>query len=557
MMADFLTVEDINSVVAEYYNIPFWDSVTIDTGNNADFTDVKFDYLTVNREYNHGAYEFTITVNNDIYTGYDHIEDGNGNNVTIISGVIISNTPNITVYPLLNIFDSISPEGLGLSNTCPYIIKDYSPKFKSSIYSTITVEFETEVGDNPNGVTFNLEKSNGQVLESVVCAYNKVSFSMPGGNDYIYYISYGSSRKILTPLFFQKMKSMNVVALPSSLDLLVGRVNTFTLVSESSNFAVESNYPVSITGKDVTLDLTGVYDISTVDLTVHTVEDSSYYPNEWQFKIPTSYPTITTGGGLINLFSSGGIGRLGANIPLIDDLTLTKDVLLLGNDKTLIMASHKVIVPTGKTFKAENTVFTGGKHTIHQSKDSNVELTDCTFTNCTADNGHGAVIDCSVDLESLSYPLDFTTVMTGCTISNCDMAILHGGDLTVTDCIVTGKISEPSYPYFLYQTDGTAVITQSQFNISSNSQIGTDIGFNSCIFSCGTDALINNLTHEEWSGNNVTSFLTDARNSSSINLTYYYDAIEDYITLQGDGYCHSVSNTDFVFKTGITPTRSE
>ena len=107
------------------------------------------------------------------------------------------------------------------------------------------------------------------------------------------------------------------------------------------------------------------------------------------------------------------------------------------------------------------------------------------------------------------------------------MAVLHGGELTVTNCIVTGKISNPAYPYFLYQTDGTAEISQSQFSISSDSQITTDVEFNSCIFTCGTDALINNLTHEELSKNNVTPFLTEARNSSSINLTYYFDTIAD------------------------------
>jgi hypothetical protein len=217
------------------------------------------------------------------------------------------------------------------------------------------------------------------------------------------------------------------------------------------------------------------------------------------------------------------------------------------------MQSHKIIVPSEKTLKAENTVFNNGKNTIQQNTGSNVELTECEFTGAT---GIGSVIDCQVDINNLNTENDFTTILTDCTINNCDTAILHGGDLAITGCTVTGKISDKNYPYFLYQTDGEAVITGSVFNLTNDEQLDYDIEFNSCIFICGETATINGLNHSELQNNNLTPFLTTQRNTSEIDITYYYTAIEDYITLSSDnGYCHSVSGIDFVFKTNITPRR--
>ena len=186
---------------------------------------------------------------------------------------------------------------------------------------------------------------------------------------------------------------------------------------------------------------------------------------ETEVTLQSNYETINNESKLITLFKNGGIGRLGSNITLTNDLTISKDVLIIGNTKTINMNSHKIIVPTDKTFKSENTVYTNGYNTIQQHTQSTVELNNCTFTNCT---GLGSVIDCQIDIESLELENDFTTNITGCTFTNNDMCILHGGELNIENCTVTGKIGNPNYPYFLYQTDGNAVILQSTFNLSSN-----------------------------------------------------------------------------------------
>lgn len=303
------------------------------------------------------------------------------------------------------------------------------------------------------------------------------------------------------------------------------------------------------------IDLTNKENESNIRFKVLIEANDVINASETQVSLPCKYEGINNLTKLTTLFRNGGVGRLTSNITLNNDLTVTKSVYIIGNDKTLTMQGHKIVVPSDKTFKADKLTFTGGTNTIQQQPQSKAELTECNFTNCT---GLGAVIDCQVDIGSLENATDFTTILTDCTFTNNDMCILHGGDLTVTGCNVTGKIGNKDYPYFLYQTDGTATITNTSFELSSNTQISTDIEFNSCIFICGENAVIDNGNHSEWQTNNITGFLENSRNTSTINVTYYYDAIEDYITLQSNnGYCHSVSGADYVFKTNVTLNRGE
>ena len=357
--------------------------------------------------------------------------------------------------------------------------------------------------------------------------------------------------------------------------LTVGKVNKVQLGTDSEykpngDLIGEYTPSIRVLYNDKTLPVT--YDNTLndytfdLDLTEETTEhkihlkvliDSNEVLNSTSTDVTlsSSFETINTLDKLGHLFNVGGVGRLGSDLTLTDDLTVTKDVYLIGNEHTISMASHKIIVPSDKIFKAEQTTFTNGENTIQQNEASKVELINCTFTDCT---GLGSVIDCQIDVTSLDNPTDFTTTLNKCTLNNNDMCILHGGNLTVTDSTINGKISDDKYPYFLYQTDGEAHITGTVFNLTHNTPITTDIGYNSCISTIGETANINYGDHTEYSQNNVTGFLENSRNISIINVTYYYPPIEDYVTLQSTkGYCHAVSGTDFVFKTNVQLTRGE
>jgi hypothetical protein len=138
------------------------------------------------------------------------------------------------------------------------------------------------------------------------------------------------------------------------------------------------------------------------------------------------------------------------------------------------------------------------------------------------------------------------------------MAILSGGNLEVDGCTVNGKISNKNYPYFLYQTDGIATILNSQFNLRDTMVYDYDIEFNSCIFTCGETATVNGYSHTELQNNNLTAFFDTQRNTSKIDVQYYYSLIEDTVHLQSSkGFCHSVSGVDYVYKTNINLTRGE
>ena len=357
-------------------------------------------------------------------------------------------------------------------------------------------------------------------------------------------------------------------------DLTIGKVNTVqlgTLTDYKPNGDLVGEYTPTITVQygDETLPVTWdstlndyVFDIDLTDkqnegklrLKVFVEANDVLNATETDIALNTSFENINNESKLTTLFKNGGIGRIGNNITLTKDITVENSVLLLGNAKTINMANHKFIVPSEKTLKAENTIFINGYNTIQQNIGSTVELTSCGFSNCT---GFGSVIDCQTDLTSLTIENDFITNITNCVFNNNDMCILHGGELNITGCDVTGKIGNPNNPYFLYQTDGNATILQSTFNLSSDTQIEEDIEFNSCIFTCGESAIINGDSHDELQRNDITSFISNPQNNTSkINVTYYYPAIEDYITLQSDnGYCHSCSGVDYVFKDNVTVRR--
>lgn len=543
---NFSTLEDINGAIFEnqkssLYEIP----ITISAD---EFTNVKIDFCTISRTKNGNNYTFTIEVNNSLWNGEYYFKqadetyidnDGTWSNNKI---TFTTSYKDITFVVYIN----------NLNTTFSFKRIKYIPYPFDITHKATLKEIDKWVYHDYINLQDNTVVTGNLHLQ-------KGLFDWAKSPNIFYYIG-------------ELIKSDFVF--DCTQQLVLGKVNTVRLNVDSdykpNGSMVGDNVP-SITVKygdiyiPVTFDSTVNDYTFEIDLTdkqnegkvrFNVIVDTNDVLNssETTVTLVSSFETINNESKLITLFKNGGIGRLGANITLTNDLTITKDVLIIGNTKTINMNSHKIIVPTDKTFKSENTVYTNGYNTIQQHTSSTVELTECTFTNCT---GLGSVIDCQLDMESLEVENDFTTNITGCTFTNNDLCILHGGELNIENCTVTGKIGNPNYPYFLYQTDGNATILQSNFNLSSNTQISTDIEFNSCIFICGETATINGYDHSQLQNNNITTFTTTQRNSSTINVTYYYPTISDYITLESSkGYCHSVSDVDYVFKSNVTVRRN-
>ena len=543
-MINFLTLEDINGTIYENQDF-YYHHIDTSLINKETYNNVVVDFVKVSKTYNSSTqkYTYTFIIDNSYWAKGYYILDSNGDFVANPSATLSNKT--LTLTTTLN--------NITLVLYCGCEPFDELTSMEVAICDTRLNLNYKEL--NTTQTIHGRDLSTGSIVSDSVmltAGFNEIQWGFLWVN------------LVKSDFQFQCTQSLtlgkvNTVRLGASADYkpngdMIG-TNTPTIVVLYGSTYIPVRYDSSLNDYIFDIDLTSKQTEGKVRFNVIVDTNDVLNNTETEVTLNSSFETINNESKLITLFKNGGIGRLGSNITLTNDLTISKDVLIIGNTKTINMNSHKIIVPTDKTFKSENTVYTNGYNTIQQHTQSTVELNNCTFTNCT---GLGSVIDCQIDIESLELENDFTTNITGCTFTNNDMCILHGGELNIENCTITGKIGNPNYPYFLYQTDGNAVILQSTFNLSSNTQISTDIEFNSCIFVCGETAIINGYDHSQLQNNNITAFTTTQRNSSKINVTYYYPTISDYITLQSDnGYCHSVSDVDYVFKTGVSVRRTD
>ena len=543
----FLTLEDVNGAI--YENQTHWwhcVNLTLLNQSNNNFNDVKVDFCNISRT--NGQYY--IDVEHPLWTmAYYVLVNGQGVSASKVlwveNQIVISNTA-FGVGDEIKLFLY-----MGIEKYSEFTRMGYAPR--EEVFHFNLKELQTRQNIDVVSVTGTYYTSVYQYLEE---GFNHILYQ---GADFGFVLV----KLLKTDFQFDCTQSLtlgkvNTVKLGTLTDYkpngsLVGSYTPTITVLYGSTY-IPVRFDSSLNDYVFDIDLTNKETEGKLRLKVFVEANDVLNATETDIALNTSFENINNESKLTTLFKNGGIGRIGNNITLTKDITVENSVLLLGNAKTINMANHKFIVPSEKTFKTENTIFTNGKNTIQQNIGSTVELTSCGFSNCT---GFGSVIDCQTDLSSLSVENDFITNITNCVFNNNDMCILHGGELNITDCEITGKISNPNNPYFLYQTDGEATILQSTFNLSSDTQIEEDIEFNSCIFTCGESAIINGDSHDELQRNDITSFISNPQNNTSkINVTYYYPAIEDYITLESNnGYCHSCSNVDYVFKNNVTVRR--
>ena len=550
----FLTLEDINTTL--YSNQGFYwheiDTSVIDPDGTAEYENRKVDFCTITKkpDSRYGMYKYTVTVNATNFTGGFNFLSKNGEAINgdvsrdenVFMGVYAKSKAPLKILLYMGVGEISSGYGL-----MPYYIVNPTLDLNlKELNQSKTITIKSWGPEYANSVSQILAKGYNEIYYySISCGFLLVNLIKTD-------FQFNCNQELINGKINTVQLGTDTDYLPNG-DLIGEYTPHITLLYGDETLPVTWNSQLNDYTFDI--DLTNHEKETDIPLTVYIDSNEVINQTETNIRLHTRFETIDTLSKVNALFTNGGVGRLGANITLNTDLTVTNDVYLIGNDHTINLDGHKIIIPTDHTFKADNTHFRYGENTIQQNTGSKVELTDCTFGYCT---GLGSVIDCQVNLDSLSDELDFTTNLTRCIIAESDMAILHGGELNITDCRVQGIISNPSYPYFLYQTDGNATILQSEFTLINNTQISSDIEFNSCIFICGETAQINGYSHTELQNNNLQQFLETQRNSSIINVTYYYTPINDYITLYSEkGYCHSVSSVDYVFKTNVTPTRSD
>ncbi|WP_458454419.1 hypothetical protein [Methanobrevibacter sp.] len=572
-MNDIFTVEDVNSALLKYSDIPFWDKVEINTGNDeSDFTGFNFDYLTVNRRKNFidntPYYEFEITVKNDLI-GVEiedniygsvvfYVTDANNNwtdsyfvaeNKKIY---VTSNTYNINLH--LNILNNTN---LFTPNTpVPFLIEDFTPKvtFNDEVEVTLQIRFlNPSFGPLQNEFVIIDDMENEYI---VTCINDEITVNLQlhtGMNRFLLLYDY---QEHYLQFNINRVKNINLIKEPEQ--LIVGAVNNFVLDSESSNVIVESDYPVTVDGLNVSLDLTGKNDLKPVLLKVRTLMDTEFYPNEYNFKVNVDYPTIHTIGEFETAIENGSIIRLGVNLTLNKQLTID-NLYIYGNEHQINCNGFNFII--NGEFKAEDLSFVNGVNTLLQKTGSNVTLNNCNFTGCmVGDVNLGSCILCDTDIASLTVSDDYKTNLFDCRFENNESCILHGGELIVDGCtgVNNGHIG---YPQFLYQTDGGCSITNSDFIFNHDTVFDTDILYLACLVEIGENASINGATIDDLSINDSLPFFDNVHgNTSKVNVTYYYPPIEDYVTLENSvnnrSVCHAVSTVDYVFKNNVTIRRA-
>ncbi len=556
-MINFLTLEDVNT--CKYANQGFYLHILdLSLLPNGEYSDVKIDFCTITKTIDDRQRYFTynIRIDTDNFTNILYTRDYNGNINEVFS------TPDTSINysdgVLTIVTHALGGEDIAEIGLYMGLIQENT--VKPLQFLAIPSVFNLTLKELQNRQRMDYLDIESNEMSGYTYNLLEVGWNNDGNNNYVL------ANVLKTDFQFNcnqqlTLGKVNTVKLGAFTDykpngdLVGGYTPTINIFFENSDTLIPVTFDSTLNDYVFNIDLTQKQNEGKIRFYVNIDANEVINDSLTEVVLDCKFETVNTFSKLQTLFNNGGIGRLGANISLTNDLTAVKSVYLIGNNKTLNMQSHKIKIPSDMTLKAENTVFNNGKNTIQQNTGSNVELTNCTFTNCT---GLGSVIDCQVTIGSLSENDDFTTSLSSCIINNCDTAILHGGDLTVTDCTVTGKIGLKEYPYFLYQTDGAAALTSNQFSLTHNGIIDYDIEFNPCIFVCGENALVNGLNHSEWSKNNVMDFLGLQKNRSSIDVTYYYNLIEDYVHLNSSqGYCHTVSDTDYVFKTNITINRGE
>ena len=550
----FNTVEDVNGT--QFDNQGFWwhciDTSKIST--TSDFTDTKYDFCRISRktiDEGNYKYEYTIKIDNPLFA-HGHFELSlEGLYINSFSSsqqigdfkVWVENYPAIKIYLYmghLQVDTSVRKMNYRLvDNTMFLNLKEINNSVPVRYVNVISNSMGTKYCDLIEGYNL-ITGTGGEIYGYVLAKLLKTDFQF-------------DCNQSLT------VGEVNTVQLGTLTDYkpngdLVGDYATkLSVLYDNKTSPVVWNSQLNDYTFD--LDLTDKTDEGKVRFKVIVETNDVLNHSETDVVLNANFETIDTLAKLTNLFRFGGTGRLSSNLTLTNDLTLSKSVNLIGNDCSIDMASHKLVIPSDLTFKAQSVGFNNGVNTLQQEPNSTVELTDCSFTACT---GFGSVIDCQVDLASLDETDDFNTKLTNCNIVDCDMAILHGGKLEVTGCNVQGKISNKNYPYFLYQTDGNATILNSEFSLTDETVYDYDLEFNTCIFTCGETATINGYSHTELQQNNRSAFFDTQRNTSTIDVKYYYSLIEDTVHLQSNkGFCHSVSGVDYVYKTNITLTRGE
>lgn len=554
----FLTVEDINTCINNNVGKNLFHTIDTSLIGTYEFSNIKYDFCRISHTISGNNHIFTFTIVNSNWTGEYYITDSNDNYLdidpTIDSNTLVFTTTESSVKLVLYCFignhDDISEKRL---TAVPI---DLNPVYIT--YNELGSTFECEF--------LNLTDNSSETVDLTIDNFglNTVTYLE---NTFFYIV------------FFKKYD----VSFDIDSNLIVGRVNKVRLNYNSQtnlNITVKygdeiipANYDNRLEDYCFYLDLTTKNTNSKVKFKVIVEETSTVNGCVLDYSIPCNYVRVKNFAGLINEINKNTkVIELSKNIIFNDRISIPSNLTLHGNDYSINLNGYGLDIQENVIFNGENIHFSNGDASLIQKENSEVTLNNCSFTNSTASNFNnlGSVLYCDIDLDSLQKASDFKTTLTDCSFFNNHSCILHGGDLDVVNCKYRNNnidYIDKNNPAFLYQTDGSASITGSIFdidyisdNLCSNEEY---IGLAQALLKCGLYASINGSNIRDLQNNNLNFFDIPYLNLSHVFCKYYYPEVEacvyssPEINREDKSICYCITGSNHVFKDNVNVSRVE
>ena len=563
-----LTVEEVNTTLFREQKCFWYEIDTSKISTTENFTDVPYDFVKVTRETQNSNYAYLFKIDNDYWTNGYYVLKSNGEYYTgdaqIIDGKLVFVLPEDSIRLFLYIGNyKYTVSQYTPSNHIKYLIpnNNYSLTLKQlGQYQTVTV-----VNLATGGTETHHKKLTVGVYPPLAMHCECINVNLVKSD-----FQFNCTQQLT-------VGKVNRVALGTNSDYkpngsMIG-TNTPTITIEYDGETIPAEWDYTRNDYCFDIDLTNKRSIGKIRFKVNIESNKVINASETTVVLQCNYQNVSNFDELVSACARKGneIINVTADINFSNDIQVVHPIKIIGDNVTFNMNSHSIILNEGIQFDAENISFNVGDIAILQKNNSKVTLTNCNFTNCTSSNYNdlGSCILCDTDMENLDNPNDFETILNNCTFTNNTSCILHNGQLTIDKSQFTNNDTDYANinnVAFLYQTDGDAVITNSNFDIDydtddfcSNQQ---NIGFAQCILKCGETATINGASYVELGDNNTLPFFTQTfNNQAHLFAKYYYPQIESCVYSQAiDNYenkscCHCVSGVDWAFKNNVQITR--
>ena len=564
----FLTVEDVNTIFYKFQQFFWWNIDTNKISDDADFTDIEYDMCKVTKETLSNSFKYTFNIRISRWTNGFYVLDKNNEfqnvSYSFNNNKLIITTPKTNNFKSINVFLYCGVTAFNNVTSMNYkLINDEISLNYKELNTPQTINYKILSTDSLDHKNFNLDKN-----------YNLLK---DNSNNFIGYLKVNLIKSDLKFNCNQILKvgMENTILLGVSDDYkpngdMIGN-NTPVIYAVYEDNIIPVVWDETLNDYVFNLDLSDKTEEGKIRFKVIVESNVVVNKSETNVILNSNYKTVTNFIDFVDACSNSDIIRLGADILANSDIEIEHSTKIIGNNHVIDLNNHSIILNEDIDLDIEKIIFRNGDSAIKQSKNSQLKLTECSFTNCisTEYNNFGSCILCKTDYDSLSADDDFITILNDCIFINNHSAILHGGQLTVDNCKFHNtniSMFNKNNPAFIYQIDGDAIITNTTFDIDYTSDILCsdlkNIGYGQCVFLCGETATINNVSYEQLKNNNNLSFFeTGINNRSHVFAKYYYPHLETCVYIspslgnEDKALNYAVSGDDKIYKFNTQITR--